>query len=99
MIPEAVYKIAKLPNTQMKSTQLANVLIKVLGLSVCLYAIPMFVSGIVVGVSTFGMLKWDIAIIRILSSAIGAAVQAVMGILLIVKSQKLAGLLFKGEDE
>ena len=84
----------------MKSKQLANVLIKVLGLSVCLHAIPICVSGILVGITQFQVSpKWDIAIIRIISSAIGAAVQAVIGIVIIAMSQKIAGMMFKTDDE
>jgi hypothetical protein len=82
----------------MKSKQLANVLVKILGLSVCLYAIPTCVSGILVGLS-LGWSKIDITVMRILSSAVGAGVQAAVGIFLVIKSQKIAGLLFKGEDE
>jgi hypothetical protein len=84
----------------MKSKQLANVLIKMLGLSVCLYAIPSCVSGIVFGITQFQVSpKWDIAVIRIISSAIGAAVQAVIGIVIISMSQKIAGMMFKTDDE
>ena len=83
----------------MKSRQLANVLIKMLGLSICLYAIPSCVSGILVGITQLEVSKWDITIIRILSSAIGAAVQAVVGIVIISASQKIAGWMFKSDEE
>ena len=84
----------------MKSKQLANVLIKMLGLSVCLYAIPSCVSGILVGITQFQVSpKWDMAVIRIVGSAIGAAVQAAVGIAIISMSQKIAGMMFKTDDE
>ena len=84
----------------MKSKQLANVLIKMLGLSVCLYAIPSCVSGILVGITQFQVSpKLDIGVIRIISSAIGAAIQAVIGIAIICQSQKIAGMMFKADDE
>ena len=83
----------------MKSKQLANVLIKMLGLSVCLYSIPNFVSGIFFALSTLPVSKSDIAVMRIFSSAVGAAVQAVVGIVVISLSGKIAGLLFESDDE
>jgi uncharacterized membrane protein len=84
----------------MKSKQLANVLIKILGLSICLYAIPSCVSGILVGITQFQVSpKWDMAVIRIVGSAIGAAVQAVVGLVIISMSQKIAGMMFKTDDE
>jgi hypothetical protein len=84
----------------MKSKQLANVLIKILGLSVCLYAIPSFVSGILVGITQFQTSPtWSIPIIRIMSSAIGAAVQACVGVVIISMSQKISGMMFKTDDE
>ena len=81
----------------MKSKQLANVLIKMLGLSVCLYAIPTCVGGLIAGLSS--PLRGDVMFIRIISSAIGAGVQAVVGIIVIAMSQKIAGLMFKTDDE
>jgi hypothetical protein len=83
----------------MNSKQLANVLIKILGLSVCLYAIPSCISGIVFGLFSMGLSKTDFTFIRIFSTTAGAAVQAIAGIVIIVMSQKIAGLLFKRDDE
>ena len=82
----------------MKSKQLANVLIKMLGLSVCLYAIPSFVAGILVEFLAPATPKTDI-VLRIFTSAVGAGVQAVVGIAIISSSRKIAGLLFKNDDE
>ena len=83
----------------MKSKQLANVLIKIIGLYICLLAIPSFVSGILlIFLSQFGV-KWDEKLLGTLSFAIGATVQAVVGVILIVNSRKIAGFWFKNEDE
>ena len=82
----------------MKSKQLANVLIKMLGVSVCLYAIPSCIAGILVQFLPTGAPKTDI-VLRMFSTAVGAAVQAVVGIVIIAMSQKIAGLLFKSDDE
>jgi hypothetical protein len=83
----------------MKSKQLANVLIKIIGLYVCLCAIPHFVSDILIAFASPIGAKWSEEIIRIISYAIGDAVQAAVGIFLIVKSRKLAEYWFKNEDE
>jgi hypothetical protein len=83
----------------MKSKQLANVLIKMLGLSVCLYAIPSCISGILYGVSHLKDSPQWLAIIPMVSYAIGAAIQAVVGLVIIAKSQKIAGWMFKNDDE
>ena len=82
----------------MKSKQLANVLIKIIGLYICLIAIPSFVSGILLFLSQFGV-KWDEKLLGTLSFAIGSTVQAVVGVILIVNSRKIAGFWFKNEDE
>lgn len=83
----------------MKSRQLANVLIKILGLSVCIYAIPSCVGGIVYAVSSMNMSKTDATLLRVISTAVGAGVQAIVGIVIISMSQKIAGLMFKSEEE
>jgi hypothetical protein len=83
----------------MKSKQLANVLIKMLGLSVCLYAIPSCVSGILFGLESMSISKTDITVMRVFSSAVGAGVQAIIGIVIICQSQKIAGMMFKTDDE
>lgn len=82
----------------MKSKQLANVLIKMLGLSVCLYAIPSCIAGILVQILPSGAPKPDF-VMRIFTSAVGAGVQAIVGIVIIAMSHKIAGLLFKTDDE
>ena len=84
----------------MKSSQLANVLIKIIGLYVCLCAIPGLVSGLIaILMSTFGMPKPGNWLFTELSFSIGAAVQVVAGIILIAKSRNLADFWFKSEEE
>jgi hypothetical protein len=84
----------------MKSKQLANVLIKIVGLYVCLCAIPGLVSGIApVFALALGSPKWDDYMFTVLADAIGAVIQLVVGIFLVGKSQKFAEFWFKGDDE
>jgi hypothetical protein len=84
----------------MKSKQLANVLIKILGLYVCLGAIPGFISGILYGLTALGM-KTDTTgmVMRMVSYSVGDTVEAVVGIVIIVKSRKISEFWFKNEDE
>jgi hypothetical protein len=84
----------------MKSKQLANVLINVLGFYICLLAIPSCVSGILYGFSSLGT-KTDTTgmAMRMGTYAIGAGVQAAVGVVIIIKSRKIAGFWFKAEDE
>ena len=80
----------------MKSRQLANVLIKLLGLSVCLFAIPFALSGLslwLMGTPKSG------SVTNTYAEATGHAVQAVVGIIIITLSDKIAGLMFKNRDE
>ena len=83
----------------MKSRQLANVLFKVLGFSVCLYAIPNCVSGIIVAVMQPRTSGGGIEATRIISYAIGAGVQLAIGVTIIAMSQKISAWLFKSDDE
>lgn len=85
----------------MKSKQLANVLIKVLGLSMCLHGIPSFATGFVRGfLIGIGSLS-ESAKAQYPASPyiIGSLVELALGIILIVKSKAVADFLFKGEDE
>ncbi len=84
----------------MKPKQLANVLLKILGFSVCLYAVPTCVSGIIVGLAGFRDASGrDIGLIRLAASTIAAAVQAVIGIVIICSSEKIANWMLKNSDE
>jgi hypothetical protein len=85
----------------MKSKQLANVLIKIIGLYVCLCTIPGLVSGISIAfvyVYPLGA-KLNEGIFRLVSYSIGDVVEVLVGIFLIVKSRKLAEYWFKDEAE
>jgi hypothetical protein len=82
----------------MKSKQLANVLIKMLGLSLFIYAIPNFAEGFFVMIS--GKPSADfVTFLGISITALVAIVQIIVGIVIIAKSQKIADFLFKNEDE
>jgi hypothetical protein len=83
----------------MKSKQLANVLIKTIGLYICLCAVPGFISGICLIFSSAMGISWSEKLFSMESYAIGNVVQAVVGIIIIIKSQKIAGFWFKNEDE
>jgi hypothetical protein len=81
----------------MKSKQLANVLIKVLGLSVFVHSIPGIITGLYnmarASARSFGG-PGEFWFYPISSLALAA-----LGICLIVKSRCLADWLFKNEDE
>jgi hypothetical protein len=70
-----------------------------LGLSICLYAIPTCVSGIVFALSAAGMSKTDVTVMRFFSSTVGAGVEAVFGIIIIAASRKISSWMFKSDDE
>jgi hypothetical protein len=79
----------------MKPKELANVLIKLLGLSFGLYAIPGFVSGIVQWISSSGITTHIIVYPVLITSG----VQVAIGIFIIAKSAMITELLFKGQSE
>jgi hypothetical protein len=82
----------------MKSRQLANVLIKIVGFYICICAIPSCVGGICLAIETKGFTTSDL-IMRTFSFAIGYGIQAVVGIIIIAMSRKISGWMFKSEDE
>ena len=82
----------------MKSKQLANVLIKIIGLYICLLAIPSVLSGIL-AIFTTHMGGTSERLNGVISYSIGAAVQIVVGAILMIKSRELAEFWFKNEDE
>jgi len=43
--------------------------------------------------------KTDTTVMRIFSSTVGAGVQAIVGIVIISASKKIAGMMFKTDDE
>jgi hypothetical protein len=83
----------------MKSKQLANVLIKMLGLSVCLYAIPSCISGMLRGIVQMHNSPQWLVIVPVVSYGIGAAIQAGVGLVIIAKSQRVAGWMFKSDED
>ena len=83
----------------MKSKQLANVLIKILGLSVIVQSIPAIIRGLVNAIHA-GMRAREVGMppdywFYPASSVVLAAI----GIYLMLKSRDVAECLFKGEDE
>ena len=76
----------------MKSKQLANVLSKILGLSLCAQSVMHLVTGMF---NILASVKMPFVWINFVSAAILAAI----GIFLIFKSRDVAGFLFKNEDE
>ena len=82
----------------MKSKQLANVLIKMLGLSICLYGIPSFVSGFLKGLFYPAATGSNVTSHSWLYT-VGSVVYLVMGIFLVLRSRYVADKLFKNEDE
>lgn len=82
----------------MKSKQLANVLIKMLGLSICVYAIPSFAEGFFVMLS--GKPSADfVTVLGISVTVMAAIVQIIVGVVIISMSQKIAGWMFRADEE
>jgi hypothetical protein len=94
----------------MKRKDLAEVLLKVLGVSMCLYAVPGIFSEILLALiplwnsATPSSPAHDEAIIRsvtlnVISFGVREVVELGIGILVIVKSRKISEFLFKNEAE
>jgi hypothetical protein len=83
----------------MKSKQLANVLIKLLGLSALAHGIPSFVQGFLIGLSSAGRAGGSSISGNQWIYATGSVVGMILALLLIAKSRCIAEFLFKGEDE
>jgi hypothetical protein len=83
----------------MKSKQLANVLIKIVGLYACLCAIPGLVAGIIAAVLWASEhSKENDAVAYTWAEGVGAVIQLVVGIILVVKSGKLSGFWFRNDE-
>jgi hypothetical protein len=82
----------------MKSKQLANVLIKIIGLYVCLCAIPGIISGIL-AIFAFHIGGTNEKWFGYFSYSIGNAMQVLVGVFIIIKSRKISEFWFKNEDE
>ena len=79
----------------MKSKQLANVLIKILGLSVVVHGIPSVFTGLMSLLQVSDLGSRNYYWLYPLSSV----VLVVIGIALIVRSRDIAAFLFKDENE
>ena len=79
----------------MKTKQLANVLIKVLGLSMLIHGI----SGVILPLLNVLLVNGGRSGSGSLNYALSSMIVPVIGICLIVKSRCLADWLFKNEDE
>jgi Mg2+ and Co2+ transporter CorA len=93
-----IQQVAKLSHTtitNMKSKQLANVLIKILGLSVVIHSIPTIITGLfnMMRVRGIGMPgeSW--------LYPVSSVVLLALGIFLILQSRCVTDLLFKNDDE
>jgi len=85
----------------MKRRHLADVLLKILGLSVCLYAIPSLIIGIVYALILESDSKANsvLTLSNAFSIAVTDGFRVVIGIYLIAKSGKIAERWFKNEVE
>jgi hypothetical protein len=81
----------------MKSRELANVLIKMIGLLGCLYSIPNFIGSILFGLAARG-LNEGVSNMRIFSSSIGIGLIAVCSVSLIALSHRIAAWMFKNDE-
>jgi hypothetical protein len=84
----------------MKSKQLANVLIKILGLSLCVQSGVHIVSealGAFLNIRT--LIKNNVSPGSILMSFFPSVLLVVIGAYLILRSRNVAGCLFRGEEE
>ena len=83
----------------MKPRELANVLIKLLGLLVCVYAIPYFVADVIGFLISLGTKTKPEDITSLATELINVGMQAVVGLFIIAKSRKVAGWMLKDGDE
>jgi hypothetical protein len=81
----------------MKPKQLANVLIKILGLSMCAHGIPSIIDYLIYGTGGFsnGTRNSAVMLLQIIMGLVPIAI----GIYLIVRSRWLVEKLFKDEGE
>ena len=82
----------------MNSKQLANVLIKILGVYLFLEGIPNGLAGLITGVLALRHQNSGTAVTSITWGVL-ACFQTVIALIFIIKSRKIAELLFKHEDE
>jgi hypothetical protein len=81
----------------MKSRELANVLVKVVGLLGCLYSIPNFIGSILFGLATRG-LNASVSNLQVFASSIGVGLIALCSIIVIAMSHRIAAWMFKSDE-
>ena len=79
----------------MKTKQLANVLIKILGLSVCVHSVP----GVISGLFSVARAKGGHVPGEYWFYPLPSLVSLAIGVYLIAMSWKVAAFLFKGEED
>ena len=82
----------------MKSKQLANILIKILGIYFFLEAIPSGISWMISGLLGLRNPASDTAFTTI-GCGLGFFLQGAIALYFVIKSSKIAGFLFKDENE
>jgi multisubunit Na+/H+ antiporter MnhC subunit len=82
----------------MKTKQLANILIKILGLSVVAHGIPSVISG-VFNIARASKAYGSPNVYDFWAYPISSVILLAIGVYLIVKSRDVTALLFKEEDE
>ena len=99
---EAVAELGSLgiltSHQNMKTKQLANILIKILGLSVLVHGIPSFLSGFLPLFQAIGS-QGNSYTIYFWIYPLSSVVMIASGIFLVVKSRDVTAFLFNGEDE
>jgi hypothetical protein len=84
----------------MKTKQLANILIKIVGLSVIAHGIPSVLSGFVTMIQAVGRAgNYNYASNYLWLYPLSSLVAMAVGIYLIVKSREVTALLFKDEAD
>ena len=83
----------------MKTKQLANLLIKILGLSVVVHAIPIIVASLLSMLDSAGLLLGSQGVYAHLLHLLPTLILMGIGIYLIIKSRDVAAFLFKNEEE
>ena len=83
----------------MKPKQLANILIRILGLSLIVRALPGFLSGILMVILNSSPAEGGAFFLPILPTVVAAVVELALGFLLVTKSRKITACLFKDEAE
>jgi len=83
----------------MKSKQLANVLIKILGLSIVAHSVPAIMNAAMTMLIAQGMGARQGAWFPAWFGQISPVATLIIGIVLIVASRNIAALLFKTDDD